>query len=223
MTPDFKVLIPSARFSNLEGCVGSILSHDYLPPDRIIVIDDGAQADAPAGFPVTWVRGQKPFVFARNINLGWMRAGLDANVILMNDDTRLKTPGGFRAMAEAVAAAPGIGVCSAAIAGVVGNPNQHPGAGGMRTDPGVVAFVCVYIPVETSRRIGFLDERFTSYGGDDMDYCRRVLEGRWSLGIFDGCVVSHGEVPSTYRTRPDIVQLFEDGKRLYAEKYPDPC
>ena len=37
----------------------------------------------------------KPFVFARNVNLGIEAAG-DADVILMNDDaTQLRTPYGF--------------------------------------------------------------------------------------------------------------------------------
>lgn len=220
----FKILIPSARFSNLDGCIKSILELDPLPKDRILVIDDGARADAPQDFPVTWVAGAKPFVFARNINRGWLVAGFDSNVILMNDDARLKTPGGFRALDRAVLGQPSIGVCSAAIEGVVGNPNQHPSVGsGIRTDPRVVAFVCVHIPSRTSSRIGLMDERYVSYGGDDMDYCRRVRDAKLELGIFDGCIVTHGEVPSTYRTRPDILKLFEDGKRLYREKFGEPC
>lgn len=217
---DFKILIPSARFSNLDGCVRSILDHDPLPKDRILVIDDGARKDAPPNFPVTWVDGAKPFVFSRNINLGWMAAGFDSNVILLNDDARLKTVGGFSYMAQATLRRPSMGVCSAAIDGMVGNPNQHPKAGvGLRTDPRALAFICVYIPARTSRRIGFLDERYVAYGGDDMDYCRRTLDAGLELGIFDGCVVSHGEVPSTFRTKPDIDQLLEEGRRLYTEKF----
>lgn len=224
MTQEFKILIPSARFGNLDGCVRSILELDPVPRDRILVIDDGARADAPDGFPVTWVDGVKPFVFSRNINRGWLAAGFDSSVILMNDDARLKTRGGFHALSQAVLERSEIGVCSAAIDGVVGNPNQHPShEAGIRTDPRVVAFICVLVPSRTSRKIGFMDERYVSYGGDDMDYCRRVRDAKLELGIFDGCVVSHGEVPSTYRTRTDIASLFEDGKRLYREKFGESC
>lgn len=220
MTAPFTILIPSARFSNLDGCVRSILERDPLPQDRILVIDDGARREAPANFPVTWVDGRKPFVFARNVNLGWLASSPDSDVIVMNDDARLKTPGGFRALAEAVRAKPSLGVCSAAITGTVGNPNQHPKPGAaIRTDSRVVAFVCVYIPRQSREKIGLLDERYVAYGGDDMDYCRRALDAGLELGIFDGCIVSHGEVPSTYRTRPDIYALFQEGKRLYAEKF----
>ena len=88
----FSVVIPSARAQNLIPCVRAILDREPdLPPDRIIVVDDGARADAEAHLPpVRWVTGIKPFVFARNANLGIRTAATD--VILLNDDTRPVTP-----------------------------------------------------------------------------------------------------------------------------------
>lgn len=216
---DSHVVIPSARFSNLETCVQSILKQEpNLPHERIIVVDDGARRDAPWDFPrVLWVEGVKPFVYARNVNLGIRKAPGD--VILMNDDAQLVTPGGFSVLSGVANADPNIGLCSAAIQGFVGNEAQQVRHEGLRDLLGTAAFICPYLPKSTLDRIGLLDERFTAYGGDDMDYTERVRRAGLKVCVLDACVVSHGEIPSTFRTRPDIQALFQEGLRQYHEKY----
>ena len=216
----FSVIIPSARMENLRDCVWSIVNREEMDPADVIVVDDGAGAAGRHQLPpVTWLEGIKPFVFSRNVNLG-IKASLGNDVIVMNDDSRLESRGGFSALSKVVRESPEVGLASAAIEGFVGNPAQAPQGRGMRFEPRVVAFVCVYIPRSTVERVGLLDERYVSYGGDDMDYCKRTRDAGLKLGIFDGCIVSHGKVASTYRSRPDIVALFEDGKRIFREKYP---
>src|SRR5207249_1810185 len=115
--------ILSSRASNLVACVHSILANEPdLPPDRIVVVDDGARQDAEPLLPaVRWIEGVRPFVFARNANIG-IRAGTraaDTDVILLNDDARLETPGGFTAMLAQVRSQEWPGICSAAIRGMV--------------------------------------------------------------------------------------------------------
>jgi GT2 family glycosyltransferase len=211
-------VIPSARFSNLKGCVESILENEPgCTPKDILVVDDGASLEAPKDFPVTWIPGTKPFVFARNANLGIMKAC--ENVVLMNDDARLRTPKGFSKIKEQDFKNPGWGVISPSIRGVVGNPEQqHQGVPGIREARGTLAFICVYISFFAIAKVGMLDDRFTAYGGDDMDYCRRTKKAGFKLGIFDDCMVTHDEAPSTFRTKPEIYQLFLEGKRQYDEK-----
>ncbi|MFV9504136.1 MAG: glycosyltransferase [Oscillochloridaceae bacterium umkhey_bin13] len=216
----FVVVILSARASNLVPCVQALLAAEpTLAPERIVVVDDGARAEAaPHLPPIRWVDGVKPFVFARNANLGIATAG-EADVILLNDDARLITPGGFGAMAAAITATPTVGVCSAAVQGAVGNRRQHPaGTAGMRIEATTLAFVCVYLPRRVWHALGPFDERFTGYGYEDNDYCERARAAGWQLGIFDGCIVEHGSLPSTFRTRPDILNLLAHNRRLFAAK-----
>lgn len=215
---DFRIIIPSAKAENLRGCLESIAKFEPdLAHDKIIVVDDGARAACEPEFPgVTWIPGIKPFVFARNVNLG-IRA-FRSDVVLLNDDARLKTPGGFSMISKFMEGRRDVGVCSSAIDGYVGNPNQEAGQPGFRTDPRVVAFVSVYIPKAVYEIVGLLDERFTAYGGDDMDYCDRVRRCGLGLGIHGDSVVTHGTVPSTYRSREDAYALFQEGLRIYAEK-----
>lgn len=194
----FSVIIPSANPANLIPCVQAVRRHESgLAPEKIIVIDDGARSTAEAVLPgVKWIAGVKPFIFARNCNLGIVAAG-DDDVILLNDDALLQVRGGFSAMAQASS---GWGTVSASTNG--GNSSQKPVIGStevreVRTH--CTSFICVYIPRETINGVGFLDERFDGYGWEDNDYLRRVRSAGMKVGVLDACYVDHGKLTSTFR------------------------
>ena len=217
----FRVVILSANAGNLVPCVQSILANDpALRPEDIIVIDDGARAEAAEALNgIRWIDGIRPFVFARNANLGIRTASSD--VVLVNDDARLVVRGGFSELSQACARSPRVGLCSAAIRGLVGNPNQLAGGRDMRLERRTLAFICD-MPRRTLDRIGLLDERFVGYGFDDNDYSRRTLAGGFDLAVSEKCVVDHsGSLPSTYRAKPDILQLTENNRKLFYAKYGD--
>jgi GT2 family glycosyltransferase len=133
----------------------------------------------------------------------------------------LITPNGFTRLAGEMRARPDVGVCSAGVRGIVGNPRQlaRPQPE-FRVEPRGLAFICVCFPRAVLDRLGLLDERFVGYGFEDNDYCERVRAAGLQLGIWDGCVVDHsGELPSTFRTRPDLPLLFERGRQIYREKW----
>lgn len=219
-----RIVIPSANPVNLVQCIGAIRDCEpQLPPSSIIVVDDGARASAEFALPsVTWIDGVKPFVFARNANRGIAAAG-DADVILLNDDARLIVPGGFSDWAAMMQRwHPVVGLASAAIRGVVCNPQQQAGAtpNPLQIETRILAFVCVYLPRAVRAIVGVLDERFDGYGYDDFDYCTRVRQAGFALGIWGGCVVEHGgDLPSSFRTRPDILELAAHNRALYRAKW----
>ncbi|HEV3037504.1 MAG TPA: glycosyltransferase [Candidatus Angelobacter sp.] len=217
---NFSVVVPSANAANLVACVRSLQAAEpELSPQEIIVVDDGARAIGETSLPdVRWITGITPFIFARNANLGIMAAGRD--VVLMNDDANLLTPNGFSMLWAEVLRHPEIGVCSAGIQGMVGNPRQiATSAANLRYEPRAIAFVCVLLPWSTYVRIGPLDERFVGYGFEDNDYCTRVAAAGFKIGIWDGCVVEHAHRPSAFRSRPDIMTLFDQNRQLYRSKW----
>lgn len=206
-------IIPSKNPDNLLACVSAVRLND--PGVRIIVVDDsdGGMAPICAERGITCVKGEKPFVWARNINIGIRAAGEADGVVLLNDDAVLETPDGFSRMAEiAVKHASGFehwnfkycGVLSAAIRGAAAATEQiyRGGDGFRKIEHHMMAFVAVYVPAYALKEIGMLDERYTEYGYDDDDYCKRVTDAGYALGVFDGCVVEHGSKPSTFRSRP---------------------
>jgi GT2 family glycosyltransferase len=219
--PGFSIIILSAKPGNLKGCLESIFHNEpALLPSKVVVVDDGAGTACRPLYPnVQWIKGAKPFVYARNVNAAILKT--EGDVILLNDDARLATRYGFTSMSYAVRVHQDIGVCSAAIAGVIGNGNQAPKfPTGMRSESKVLAFVCVYIPRKTISHIGLLDGRFIGYGFEDNDYCLRALNGGMKLMIYDGCVVEHElEVKSTFRSMGDISGLFQVNQKLFSQKW----
>jgi GT2 family glycosyltransferase len=216
----FSVVIPSGNAANLVSCVRSLLAAEpELSPREIIVVDDGARAGAEASLPeVHWITGITPFIFSRNSNLGITTAGRD--VILMNDDANLITLRGFSLLVEETLRHPDVGLCSAGIRGVVGNPRQIVTARpGFRYEPRAIAFVCLFVPWRTYATLGPLDERFVGYGFEDNDYCTRVFEAGLKIGIYDLCVVDHAKHPSVFRNRPNFAVLFEQNRQLYRSKW----
>lgn len=239
----YHVVIPSKDAGKLAQCVESVF--DKQPDARVIVVDDGGEDKSICDYcfktpGVDRLLGRKPFVFARNANLGieraWSTWAAGSDVILMNDDATLGWDNGFENLALAVEAHPEYGVVSAAIDGFVGNPEQKWSDGNRRPVGGLdirdtatktLAFVCVYIPQKTIGTVGWLDERFTSYGFEDDDYCYRVRRAGLKLGIYHGCRVEHGKLRSEFRTYPDGSHRHQDlnvGKEIFKSihgKYPE--
>jgi GT2 family glycosyltransferase len=216
----YRVVIPSRNQENALACLKSI--RENQPHAHIVVVVDESEEWPDMGFRVNplaaAIPGLKPFVFARNVNLGinaFHSSTVDTtrhseatpyfidDIIILNDDTRLLTPGGFSALSKCANEYPEFGVISAAITGAVGNLEQI-WSGGYSLRPAnhhTLVFVCVYIRAAVLNGVGLLDESFTSYGYDDDDYCARVRRAGLKLGVFDGCVIEHGVLPSTYRSQ----------------------
>ena len=235
---NFRVIIPSKLTRNLLSCLRAVTEREPdLPTSSIIVIDDGIEPHARNLLQdkgVRFIDGAKPFVFARNVNLGFNRAfaSLDAarfkdepadGVIVLNDDALLMTIGGFTALARVASENPSYGAVSGVMR-CVGNRNQWPSNKGLRDEPRIVCFVCVYLPRSTVEKVGPMDERFgglnrrgeTIYGFCDDDYCLRIRKVGLKLGIFDGCLVNH-DGQSTFRG--DHGCPLGPGREVFIEKW----
>jgi GT2 family glycosyltransferase len=169
--------------------------------------------------------GEQPFCFSRNVNLAIQCTQND--VILMNDDAVL-IAGSLDGLMESAYKLRGI--VSASVRGAVNNPAQQeitypypnfPRENSVKElQSGYLAFVCVAIPrsVINHSGMGLLDERFTTYGGEDVDYCHSARVNGIPLAVYHGCVVDHGNLlPSTFRrfSVPDI----EPGLKILRDKW----
>jgi GT2 family glycosyltransferase len=224
------VIIPSKTSANLFACVSAVREHE--PDARIIVVDDGLDR-APVG--VECVQGEKPFCYARNINIGIRAAyryttedisthshrlytGLPEGVVLLNDDAIVMSTGGFSAMAQACRDNPEYGLIGGT-SNVVGNPNQFPRNIGLRPESRMVCFLCVYIPRATLDLIGGLDERYSEYGLDDDDYSFAVRAAGLKIGVHDDCYVDHGSLVSSFRGNPKAPADYRQNLRRFIQKW----
>lgn len=215
----FSVVIPSRNVRNLVPCAEAVRKHE--PAARIIIVDDGLGMDwlpQPKLMPAIGITGVKPFVFARNVNMGIRAAGTD-DVVILNDDALLETPGGFSLLAREAAEHPEYGLI-ASTCNNVGNPNQWPMKIGFREEKRMVCFVAVLIPRRTIDAVGMLDERYVGYGCDDDDYSFTVRKiARLKLGIHDGCYVDHGSLTSSFRGPAGAGGNYIPNLRLFIEKW----
>jgi GT2 family glycosyltransferase len=219
------VIIPSKNAKNLVSCVEAVREHESFV--NIIVIDDGldsdpkhvARLDALRERDADFYCGVKPFVFARNINLGIDAAG-DYDVIILNDDALLQSPGGFLLLHAYANEHPEYGLIAASCNNV-GNTNQWRNLGnkGVRDEQRMVCFVCVLIPRKTIEQVGLLDERFVHYGCEDDDYSLRVRKAGLKLGIHDGCYVDHGSLSSSFRGKAGTGGNYLPNLKLFIEKW----
>ncbi len=227
----YSVVILSKTPANLMPCLAAIAKLN--PGCRVIVVDDGLPERPFVGGPwppwsfdpavpkwPEYVSGVRPFIFARNANVGIAAAGED-DVVLLNDDALLKTRAGFDELSYVANSLPEYAILSPATSGV-GNENQslyaEGGGHGLRDEPRVLCFVCVYIRREGLNKLGPLDERFIAYGWDDNDYCRRALADGYKLGIYDPVQVDHETLEkSTFRGHGHCDMRFN--QMLYEEKW----
>lgn len=243
------VIIPSKNGSNLIPCLTSLRKHE--PDCPVIIVDDGlsVQAIDQARFcePIEIVKGVKPFVFARNVNMGIRRAlAIEGNVwepcdvVILNDDALLESPRGFKTLHNCCVEDPTIG-CIGATTNLTGQPLQRPAhkysdrgnvvnAGwGLRFVPHI-AFVCVYIPRRTLdllaekaptdwRFTSGLDERYTAYGSDDLDFCMQVEAAGLKVAVHDGCFVDHSKLHSSFRGAPETPGDIWPNHRLLRAKW----
>lgn len=214
----YTIVIPSKDTKNLNACIQAL--RDRGEDGRILVMDDGLNLmelwPAPG---VEFIPCDPPFVYARNCNRGIELAGAD-DVVLLNDDALLGRPHGIAALAAAAADHPEYGIVSAAT-NVTGNPDQWPRSylAGVRSTDRCTPFICTYIPAYTIARVGLLDERFTAYGYEDQDYCRRVRNAGLKVGILDACFVDHGLLKSTFRGAPNAPADLTEGRKIYIAKW----
>ena len=221
----FTIVIPLRNAENLKACIEAIRASGCEA--YIDVIDDTELGDysifdvSERDDRVLLSCGKKPFCFSANVNIGIAKAGTE-DVIVINDDALLVDPDQLSTLDEMVvyvSNSKAFGIVSAAVIGAVNSHELTPidsGAPTLREIKGkMVPFVCVYIPRRTIDRVGLLDERFCGvYGGEDNQYCYRVRQAGLKIGVYDGCVVDHGTLPSTFRPDGKGRDITETKKRF---------
>lgn len=189
-------IVLSKNSANLKQCLAAWFASE--PDSRCIVVDDGLDVRAEDD-RVEYLSGEKPFIFARNANIGIRRAiesGFD-HIVLLNDDALIVTDRAIGRMIETWPSGVGLGAPTCTN---VGNRRQFPrGLHGWETEPRMVCFTCAVLPASTIGAVGLLDESFDGYGFEDDDYCLRVRLAGLKIGIFHDAIVDHGSLRSTFR------------------------
>jgi hypothetical protein len=212
--PLWSVIIPSRSDAKVIGCVASLIdTHPEIRSDQIVIVDDGLSLRTRWRLRgVTWVRGVRPFIFARAVNMGTAAASSVSDLVVLGDDVRFATPSALDRLAASLQGAAAI---APEVVGVCGQSAQRAGAAATEAD--WLAFICAYIPRLVWDQVGPLDERFVGYGYDDVDWCKRA-QGYGSLKIAHDVKVLHLQ-DSSYRGREDWKLRYEENRSIFEDKW----
>lgn len=206
------IVVPSRYPDIFEGCRSSLAQ--FAPSAIKILVRDGQAIADPEGWRV--IQGSpEPFVYARNANLGIQ--GCSGDVLLMNDDAHFTQEGTLEALQGVFALRPDIGILSPRVDGVA-NGVGCTGAPIQETKH-YLSFVCVLIRRSVFDKIGLLDERFTKYGSEDVDLCRRAQAAGFTLATTSLVMVKHTSCSSSYGREPDLELKRAESAKLYIEKW----
>ena len=225
MTSCFSVVIPSRNLDNLTACIAAVRKAGETC--NVVVVDGGLARRIGwwVGLgPILIIPGKQPFIFARACNQGILACNQN-DVILINDDALLETTGGFTGLARPTDW--GILACTTNVTGYPAQQRRMCLHERAVREVKCAAFVGVYIPRRTLTTVGLLDERFTGYGGDDVDYCLRVQQAGLKVGVSDFCFVDHAKLQSTFRPAApgnaapgDISESNRIGREKWGDKWP---
>lgn len=171
-----------------------------------------------------------PFCFASAINTGIKNLRPGQDILVLNDDTEIVTPDWLVGL-EHILKNTKSGLISLAIEGGVGNPEQRADRSGalITLTTKTLCFVAMLIRHTAWSSVGPLDERFTGYGFDDDDYCRRMREAGWLTGVTQQVIVKHGAggMPhsSSYRRyhgQEVMDRMFHENQARYIDKWGGP-
>jgi len=205
------------------GCVASILRRStYSRIEIVCVLDDGVDASTReelarlAPGPVRFVDFDEPFHFSRKANRGVVAAAGDV-VVVLNDDTEVRTPGWIEAMLMYALDSPvgAVGarlhfedgsIQHAGVVGVGGNPGhayhgfpaETVGHGANALVPGnflAVTGACLMTRKAVFLEVGGMSGWFPeSY--NDLDFCMKVHRAGYRVVATPDAVLDHFESSS---------------------------
>jgi hypothetical protein len=213
--PLWTVIIPSRDDEKVLDCVASLVeAQPEIEANQIVIVDDGLSWRTRRELAgVTWVKGVKPFVFSRAINMGAAARDCMSDLVILGDDVRIETP---RALDRLASHSAGAAAVAPEVVGVCGQFAQRAGSAGNSAD--WLAFICAYIPRRAWDAVGPLDERFVGYGYDDVDWCKRARNGNDTLKIAHDVRVEHLR-DSSYRSQADWKARYEENRVRFEEKW----
>ena len=177
-----------------------------------------------------WTVLQAPLPFrgmASLLNIG-IQASAPDDVMWVQDDVTVLSADLITSLQSAAYNDPLAAAVSPVMEGGVGNLLQQIGDGctdEVLVSPTGLGFMCIYFRRDLLQEIGLMDERFTGYGPDDADWCKRAQIAGYRLLIARSVCVRHGFGADTWactfrRREPvDPFATLPEMTRIYAEKW----
>ena len=234
----YSILVLNKHPEIFRRFYASLLESEGSDHSRLVVVCDNHNGDnlGPGNFQAVTSWGS-PFVFSRNVNIGFDHLA-PADVVLCNDDVLFVENQTLNTLAAEAGLFTNIGMVAPMIDGGVGNPYQDLSRikelwpddkwrldlPGRKSKDLPICFICVYLKRQMIEEIGPMDERFVGYGFDDNDYCIRARRKNWRTTITRLTHVQHGEGGSELVKGKNwnctyMAEKRESNEKIFREKY----
>lgn len=177
-----------------EPFVQSIRSFGVIDEiSKLIFVRDGDEinTDVIKGPRIEIIQGPEEFSMAGNGNLGLKSVPDDCDVLYCGDDVRFLMSGTVEKLQRAAYSDESIGILSPRIIGRGSPTLVSPPPGVSEVKPIEMWFPCVYIKRSTIDKVGYLDEEFSKFGSDDLDFCIRVKMAGLKLCVTSEVAIIH--------------------------------
>lgn len=230
----YSILTLSKFDDQLDRLLKSTLAaQPNISREDIYVVDDGL----PESFKEKWngvhfIPGERPFIFARNFNIGAKAIPLDRDLFFIGDDAMLLTPKGVDCLSEVAYSNSNIGMVGTSIVGAVGNFYQK---FGVLTNPtsreelchrefynSALIFIAIYLKRELINIVGDIPESLVGYGFEDNYYSMQMERNHYTWMIDPSVVVFHGwgdhaAGSSFYRSGLNPLEMMEVNRKIFKE------
>ena len=221
MKPKYSVVIPS--YGHLEDCLKpcleSIKQNTDLSNVEIIVVSNGSTKETAdyvdnLGHPFKLVWFGDKIGFTKATNEG-IKVAQGDYVVLLNNDTKILDMGGPVNSWLEMLVAPFLDDAEVGISGPLMLHDDY-------ADHEVIIFFCCMIRQDMFEKVGMLDECFSPGGGEDIDFCVRLVQAGFKQAVvphpdvrLDQC--SDGEV-----TNVGSFPIYHMGEATFSkEEWPD--
>lgn len=140
------------------------------------------------------IQGPDQFSMAGNGNLG-LKATKTGDILYCGDDIRFLEKDTIQKLHKEAYSDDKIGILSPRLIGRGAPAQINPPEGISEVRPIEMWFPCVYIKREVFDAIGFLDEDFSDFGSDDLDFAIRAKMAGYKLCVTSKVAVKHDASP----------------------------
>lgn len=192
-------LVLSRTDSFLKLLLESMEQNERGSTAAVVVADNGLLPETrQEWFQPAYVPVIQPFCFSKAVNLAERATRTSDDLMILNDDTEVVTSNFVHRLNLLLDQHKDYGIISCSIDGGAYNQqnikNQEDVSKSDLIDvPNTtLAFIAVLITRACWAAVGPMDERFTGYGYEDDDYCRRARAAGFKTGITRSVIFKHG-------------------------------
>lgn len=186
------IVVLAKYWSIFQGFYKSI--EKFCPDfDKVLILD--TKNDFPSEYQLgdKWkiLPGCTPFSMGGNGNLGLKAVPATHDILYCGDDIRFLEPKTIERLQELAYKDEKVGILSPRIIGRGSPTLLNPQSELNEVRPLEMWFPCVYIKREVFDKIGYLDEDFSDFGSDDLDFCVRARMAGYKLACTNKVTVKH--------------------------------